>query len=225
MTAKLQRQQTMIEARRALVLDAARAVFVELGMEGANIREIAKRAGYTPGAIYSYFDSKEAIYGALLVESLERLIAEVAQARAVKNRPEKNMVTKSLAWFNFFAQNPRDLDLAFYLIRGMKTHGLPVDVKHLLDERLREALRPGEAALLEMGLNAADAARESAALFAHGMGVLLLPIGSQAMLGQLPETLFKTYLHQLLLRCKPFELVSATDESLPASSPQVDLFA
>ena len=50
------------------MLDAARTVFAEAGIEGASIREIAKKAGYTPGAIYSYFESKEAIYAALLVE-------------------------------------------------------------------------------------------------------------------------------------------------------------
>eukprot|EP01041_Mallomonas_annulata_P026756 gene26756-48174_t len=73
-----QRQLAMSDTRRALVLDAARSVFAEKGVEGASIREIARRAGYTPGAIYSYFDSKEAIYAALLAESLERLNAEVA---------------------------------------------------------------------------------------------------------------------------------------------------
>ncbi|POA15406.1 TetR/AcrR family transcriptional regulator, partial [Pseudomonas sp. FW300-N1A1] len=85
MHAKLQRRQTLTDARRALVLDAARTVFAEAGIEGASIREIAKRAGYTPGAIYSYFESKEAIYAALLDESLLRLQAAVAEV-AVSER-------------------------------------------------------------------------------------------------------------------------------------------
>ena len=55
----------MNDSRRALMLDAARSVFERLGIEGASIREIARQAGYTPGAIYSYFENKEAIYGAL----------------------------------------------------------------------------------------------------------------------------------------------------------------
>lgn len=225
MTAKHQRQQTMIEARRALVLDAARTVFDESGMQGANIREIAKRAGYTPGAIYSYFDSKESIYGALLAESLERLHVDVAQARTVKNKPEKTLLAKSLAWFGFFANNPRDLDLTFYLIRGMKARGLPAEIKRPLDERLRDALRPGEAALLEMGLNATLAARESAALFAHGMGVLLLPAGSPTLLGQSPESMFQVYLEQLLSRYSAAGGSLPADEDAATGSPQVDLFA
>ena len=32
------------------------------------MRQIAQRAGYTAGAIYSYFSSKEEVYGALLAD-------------------------------------------------------------------------------------------------------------------------------------------------------------
>src|SRR6476469_244175 len=67
------RQRAVADARRSLVLDAARGAFLELGLDGASMREIARRAGYTPGAIYSYYASKEEMYGALLGESLARL--------------------------------------------------------------------------------------------------------------------------------------------------------
>ena len=58
MEARAARQQAQTDSRRALMLDAARVVFDKLGIEGASIREIAKQAGYTPGAIYSYFENK-----------------------------------------------------------------------------------------------------------------------------------------------------------------------
>ena len=44
------RNQTLADVRRELVLDAARSAFFELGKEKTSIREIAQRAGYTPGA-------------------------------------------------------------------------------------------------------------------------------------------------------------------------------
>ena len=68
----------MNDSRRALVLDATCPVFESLGIEGASIGEIAMQAGHTPGAIYSCFDNNEAIYEALLAESLARLNAEDA---------------------------------------------------------------------------------------------------------------------------------------------------
>lgn len=81
-SAKDVRQRALSDVRRSMVLDAARAVFVERGLEGTSIREIAQRAGYTPGAIYGYFASKEEVYGALLGESLDRLNACVENAKA-----------------------------------------------------------------------------------------------------------------------------------------------
>lgn len=202
MHAKLKRQQTLTDARRALVLDAARSVFSEAGIEGASIREIAKRAGYTPGAIYSYFESKEAVYAALLDESLTRLQAVVADARVFKAKPEKTLLSKALAWFDFYAANPRDLDLGFYLVHGMRPRGLTSELDHELNDRLYDALRPCEDALLAMGLDARRALQENTALFAQGVGLLLMQhTGRIRMFRQSAELLFKTYVAQLVARC------------------------
>lgn len=230
MHAKLQRQQSNTDARRALVLDAARSVFAEAGIEGASIREIAKKAGYTPGAIYSYFDSKEAIYGALLGESLERLNAAVAQARVFKNKPDKTLQSRAQAWFGFYLANPRDLDLGFYLVQGMKPRGLGDALNQRLNERFHDALRPCEAALRDIGLVKADALRESTALFAHGVGLLLMQhTGRIRMFGQSAQDLFGRYLGQLILRSQPplhasLTEVQETDTAQPAEL-QADLFA
>jgi AcrR family transcriptional regulator len=201
MEARALRQQTLSQTRRALVLDAARAVFEEHGIEGANIREIARRAGYTPGAIYSYFDSKEAIYGALLAQSLDRLNAAVASARPASEQPPDLLKAKALAWFGFYAAKPRELDLGFYLVHGLAPRGLTSELNQRLNARLHDALAPCEQALLAMGLGSTDAARENTALFAHGVGLLLLQhTGRIRMFGQDAPALFDHYLEGLLMR-------------------------
>lgn len=203
MEAKLQRQQAINDSRRALVLDAARSVFERLGIEGASIREIAKQAGYTPGAIYSYFENKEAIYGALLGESLERLNAAVDAAGAAGLSPPELLEATASAWFGFYAANPRDLDLGFYLVQGMRPRGLTTELNYQLNDRLHDALRPCEAALRAMGLSPEDALRENTALFAHGVGLLLLQhTGRIRMFGQDATALFKNYLDGLLWRLR-----------------------
>jgi len=201
MEARLLRQQTLSQTRRALVLDAARAVFEEQGIEGASIREIAKRAGYTPGAIYSYFDSKEAIYGALLAESLDRLNAAVDRAQPEDADPASRLKAKALGWFGFYAENPRELDLGFYLVHGLAPRGLTSDLNQRLNARLHEALQPCERALLAAGLDAQGAERENTALFAHGVGLLLLQhTGRIRMFRQDAKALFDHYLSGLLAR-------------------------
>ena len=203
MQAKTERQQAMTDVRRALVLDAARAVFEKLGIEGASIREIARAAGYTPGAIYFYYDSKEAIYGALLAESLERLNDKVAQAGTVAQDAAARLEAKASAWFDFYADNPRELDLGFYLVQGMRPRGLNATLNEQLNSRLRDALQPCEAALQALGLTGDAALRETTALFAHGVGLLLLKhTGRIRMFGQDATLLFDAYVIGLLERVR-----------------------
>ena len=205
MPAKALRQQAMTDVRRALVLDAARTVFESLGIEGASIREIARAAGYTPGAIYSYFESKEAIYGALLAESLERLNAAVAAAEPLGDAPgsAERLEAKASAWFNFYSDNPRELDLGFYLVQGMQPRGLTSQLNGQLNDRLHAALQPCEDALQALGLAPEAALRETTALFAHGVGLLLLKhTGRIRMFGQDATLLFDAYVIGLLERIR-----------------------
>lgn len=63
------------EARPDEILDAALAVFTEKGFDAARVDDIASRAGLSKGAIYLYFDSKEALLRGLI----EREVAPGAQ--------------------------------------------------------------------------------------------------------------------------------------------------
>lgn len=191
----------MSDARRQHVLDAARAVFFELGLEGTSIREIAQRAGYTPGAIYSYFASKEEVYAALLGESLERLNA-VVQKSASSTKARANALARleasARAFFQFYADNPRDLDLGFYLFQGMQPRGLNAELDGQLNQRLRDALSPVEDALKALGMPANTALAEVTALFAHTVGLLVLShTGRIRMFQQKSSDLFIIYLRQL----------------------------
>ena len=49
-------------ATRDRILNSARKYFLEYGFQAAPLRKIAKDAGFTSGALYGYFDSKEALF-------------------------------------------------------------------------------------------------------------------------------------------------------------------
>ena len=53
---------------RAALLDAAAELFVERGLQGASVEAIAERAGFTRGAFYSNFATKEEVFTELLQE-------------------------------------------------------------------------------------------------------------------------------------------------------------
>jgi AcrR family transcriptional regulator len=54
------------ERTRAALCDAAARVFVERSFTGASVEAIAAEAGYTRGAFYANFDSKEELFAELL---------------------------------------------------------------------------------------------------------------------------------------------------------------
>ena len=146
-----QRKSAVTDLKRSMILDAASAVFAEDGMDGASLRAIAKRAGYTAGAIYSYFESKEDIYGALLDRSLDDLVAYVT-ASVSDNDAEIRVRNIGHAFFAFYAERPRDLDLGFYLFRGgLKPQGLGPRWDNDLNEKLLWALAPFREALHDLG--------------------------------------------------------------------------
>jgi AcrR family transcriptional regulator len=65
---------------QARLLDAAMGAFAELGFAGATIEEICRRAGYTTGAFYSNYSSKDELFFALFDKHARMAVARLAQA-------------------------------------------------------------------------------------------------------------------------------------------------
>ena len=60
------------KTRRA-ILDAARSEFAERGFHEASISGITRRAGVALGSFYTYFDSKDALFRALVADMSEKV--------------------------------------------------------------------------------------------------------------------------------------------------------
>ena len=67
-------------ANRALVLAAARGVFLARGYHGATLEQIAEEAGFSKGVVYSQFESKADLFLALLEARVEERAAENIRA-------------------------------------------------------------------------------------------------------------------------------------------------
>jgi AcrR family transcriptional regulator len=169
------RRKAVSDHKRELILDAARKVFEADGLEGASLRAIAGAAGYTPAALYFHFESKEAIYAEVLRGSLADLEQAVNRSVARTKTPVDRLRAAAMAFFRYYSDNPRDLDLGFYLFRGgMKPHGLGKERDDMLNAALESALRPIAEAALALGARREEARASMADIFAHAAGLLLL---------------------------------------------------
>jgi AcrR family transcriptional regulator len=79
---RLTRSEAQALTRRRL-LEAAAAVFGEKGFRVASLADVADRAGYTIGAVYSNFASKDEVFHALMRERLR--LAEEGLAAAFRD--------------------------------------------------------------------------------------------------------------------------------------------
>jgi AcrR family transcriptional regulator len=86
-------RQEQAQRRREQLVDAALAVFAVKGVDGASIKDVAAAASVTPGLIYHYFSSKEALVIGVLEErgfvpQLRELLTDRADQPASVVLPE-----------------------------------------------------------------------------------------------------------------------------------------
>lgn len=67
-------RERRVEHTRNLLLDAAEKLFAERGLGTASLEDIADAAGYTRGAIYAHFGSKEELFLAVIERQRQRFL-------------------------------------------------------------------------------------------------------------------------------------------------------
>jgi len=93
---------------REEILIAARELLLEVGPEELSLRQVARRADFSPAALYTYFANRDEMVAALFAESFERLGAYLQ--RVPSDLPANERVVElGLAYLDFARENPVDL--------------------------------------------------------------------------------------------------------------------
>ena len=74
------KHQVRTAETRAKLLAAASQLFTERGFENTQLEQVAARAGYTRGAIYAHYASKEELFLGLLRERIDRTFRQLRDA-------------------------------------------------------------------------------------------------------------------------------------------------
>lgn len=181
--------------KQNLILDAARAVFEERGLERATMREIAAKAGVTTGAIYPLFASKEAMYAELLRQSLAALGAVVNEAARHARKAEQPHEAAARAFLNYYLARPFEINLGLYAFQGIKRQGVGRTLSKELDAALARIVRRLSPAAEDQDLGMPDA--KAMQVFAHLIGLLTLEISGRLRIGRSnPRTLLDAFLRE-----------------------------
>lgn len=82
------RTPKVVEDRKEQILDAAMRVFAQKGFTRATNKDIAREAGITPGLIYYYFESKEAVLQAVIEQRSPLQVMGSVSAEMLAMPPE-----------------------------------------------------------------------------------------------------------------------------------------
>ncbi|MGJ7901134.1 TetR/AcrR family transcriptional regulator [Lysobacter sp. 1R34A] len=94
---RLSREESQAQTRARLI-ETARQLFVANGYAGTSIRDIADRAGYSQGAFYSNFASKEEVLLELLRGHMEAEAAQLSELMDSGRRTPERIFGELESW-------------------------------------------------------------------------------------------------------------------------------
>lgn len=120
------RRERNRQEMRDNVLDAARRMVAEGGPKQLTIRGIARELGYSPGAIYEYFENKEAILSGLYYHGTDGLAGALENAWDTLP-PEADTIERfsrmAAAFRNHALRNPELYRFTYNLMKQPKDWG------------------------------------------------------------------------------------------------------
>lgn len=176
----------------ARILDAARLVFLERGLAGASIDEIAARAGAGKPTIYARFPGKEALFTAVVMREVEGKVARVesqlraegsleARLREMAERIlERALTNETISLMRLSISEARRFPELASGVHGMACERGAEAVTRLLAEAVRAA---------ELGALPAFSAQRLAATARFLLDVIFAPLIIKALFGEKLETL------------------------------------
>ncbi|HTX50297.1 MAG TPA: TetR/AcrR family transcriptional regulator [Caulobacteraceae bacterium] len=151
-------QRTLAKQRtREKIVAAAAALFSERGYEGATIRDIAKAAGMSTGAVFASFADKSDLFGEIVAAEQQALEADMIAAA-----DERGHGSAVVAMLDAAAERHMgDLALFQATMSAIWTPGLGTDVRRrvrrrplamLVAEAVKSDLGPTEVLAVDRGL-------------------------------------------------------------------------
>lgn len=198
--ASRERRERRFDQTRSEILAAARAVMLEVGAARLSLREVARRAQFSPAALYTYFSGRDEIIDALTTESF-RLLSTYLDAVPNGLPPDERLVQLGMAYMSFAEENPADLLCILSPYADDPAVSADVSIGLAAARLLSETLREGIASGLFRPLDEPQLARTAFGMWAlvHGMTALatvsLGPVSDQ--IGRDPRGVIEDYIAAL----------------------------
>jgi AcrR family transcriptional regulator len=106
------RRRARHEATKARILDAAWELAREQGLAGISLRDLAARVDLRQPSLYSYFDSKLALYDAMFAQGYQQLL-DVADQTEIEGDPLEQLRARARIFVDLALAEPVRAQLLF----------------------------------------------------------------------------------------------------------------
>ena len=120
--------QALVGRRRRQIIDAALALFGARGYYTVTIKDIARKAGISPGLIYQYFNTKEDVLLLVLLDRMDRYAQAIEAVASFIDRPLPRLYAAFAAYCGVVDENKEATILAYRSFRSLD----PERRKHVL---------------------------------------------------------------------------------------------
>ena len=173
LTPERRRQQT-----RDHLLAAAAQVFAERGFYGASLDEVAAVAGFTKGAVYSNFESKEGLFLALFKANYDREMDALRETLVASDVPPEFRLSDFVALIREQTrQAGGNLGVLYqeFWLYAARNPAARDQLTRFADQNVREVAEILEAEWKRQGLEPSEPAERVARIIVvlfHGIGLL-----------------------------------------------------
>jgi AcrR family transcriptional regulator len=95
------------DARPREILEAALDVFVRQGFHAARVQEVARQAGVTTGTVYLYFQSKELLFEAAVMQAMDAMLTPSEErVRVHQGTAESLLIELTRRWWKTTTTDP-----------------------------------------------------------------------------------------------------------------------
>ncbi|MGF1533456.1 MAG: TetR/AcrR family transcriptional regulator [Bernardetiaceae bacterium] len=143
-----ERKEREREEMRQQIIEAARYLFVNKGIENTSIRAIAERIEYSPATIYLYFKDKDEILYAVHEQAFFLFLDELKKIKDIQH-PLERLKALGKQYVQFAMKNPEYYDLMFILRAPMQMSKsrsedyVGIQSYHFLYETVQECIDKG----------------------------------------------------------------------------------
>jgi len=198
----MERRQREKTERKALILDAARTLLLEKGLQATSINQIAHRAELGVATIYSYYQNKEALFVALQEEGLDLLYSKIREAAQKGKNPSDKIKKIASAYYQFSEIHKDYFDIIKYFLSAPRVifsrdHKTQVDHwGYKILNHLQEALDEG---IQKNSFRKVNSRRMSIMLWGtlHGL-IQFKKLKATLLQGENPKTLYNFAVEQFI---------------------------